>query len=188
MHVAATFNGTTSTIYINGVADNSVVFGQVQINQNTAELQIGARKGGNQWQGDLDEVMLFNRALSSSEIASLIQENQALRISTSISKENQKEESQMELIESDQDTMLGFKIYPNPVDDKLNVLMNSMEETFVEIMVYDMMGRLYIHNSVKTDSGRIELDFSSIKMASGTYLLMLDQGKGKMKRVKFIKK
>jgi hypothetical protein len=71
MHVAATFDGTKSTIYINGVQNSSRTYTPFQIIPNTAELQIGARKGNNRWVGDLDDVRIYNRALSASEIAVL---------------------------------------------------------------------------------------------------------------------
>lgn len=71
MHVAATFDGSKSTIYINGVPDNSATYGKTQIRSNTNPLVIGAKVTGYRWEGDLDNVMIYNRALSASEIANL---------------------------------------------------------------------------------------------------------------------
>lgn len=71
MHVAATFDGSKSTIYINGVADNSTTYGKTQIRSNTNPLMIGAKGVNYRWEGDLDNVMIYNRALSASEIANL---------------------------------------------------------------------------------------------------------------------
>lgn len=71
MHVTATFDGTKSALYINGVQNTSKVYPAFQIKSNTSELQIGARKGGNRWLGALDDVRVYNRALNLSEVASL---------------------------------------------------------------------------------------------------------------------
>src|SRR5690606_7357500 len=53
MHVAGTFDGSTSVIYINGVADYSAGYGPTPIKSNKAPLVIGARGTGNRWEGDL---------------------------------------------------------------------------------------------------------------------------------------
>lgn len=68
MHVAATFDGTTSKIYINGVLDKSVTYNPVTIISNTSPLYIGAVLASNRWKGGLDEVRLYNGALTATEI------------------------------------------------------------------------------------------------------------------------
>ncbi|MEX0883692.1 MAG: LamG domain-containing protein, partial [Cyclobacteriaceae bacterium] len=68
MHVAVTFDGRKSTIYINGEEDNSTTFNSTKINSNNAPVQIGAKYGDNRWTGALDDVRLYNEALSSSQI------------------------------------------------------------------------------------------------------------------------
>lgn len=68
MHVAATFDGTTSKIYINGVLDNSVTYNPVTIISNSSPLYIGAVLAANRWKGGLDEVRLYNGALTATEI------------------------------------------------------------------------------------------------------------------------
>jgi hypothetical protein len=71
MHVAITFDGSKSTIYINGIADNSATYSPSEINYSATPLQIGARKDSNRWSGDLDDVRVYNRALSAGEIENL---------------------------------------------------------------------------------------------------------------------
>lgn len=71
IHVAATFDGTNSTIYINGVADNSANYPNIKIRQNNNPLVIGARNSGYRWEGDIDNLMIYNRALSATEIKGL---------------------------------------------------------------------------------------------------------------------
>ncbi len=69
-HVAVTYDGTTVTLYLNGQPDG---FRAVDLNTtlNANGLTIGYRPGGSRWLGQLDEVMLFDRALAAGEIAAI---------------------------------------------------------------------------------------------------------------------
>ncbi len=73
-HIAVTFDGSTIKIYINGELTESGGTGIFGINR---ALRGEARIGGNAsfnggfWHGMIDEVLLFNRALSESEIKQL---------------------------------------------------------------------------------------------------------------------
>jgi T5SS/PEP-CTERM-associated repeat protein len=72
-HVALVKSGTTVTIYADGAAEGSnTVFGGAQ--DNALPLLIGYNPGeGTQgyWKGLLDELKIFNRALTPSEVAAL---------------------------------------------------------------------------------------------------------------------
>ncbi|MCH6236796.1 LamG-like jellyroll fold domain-containing protein [Cognataquiflexum rubidum] len=189
MHVAVTFNGTKTVMYINGVEDNSATYAPVTIRPNTTNLQIGAWDNINRWTGDLDEVRLYGKALSSSEILGIFSsQNSNFRTLAAVDKNKPVEELQTFNQEIPEDSMLGFKVYPNPVENLLIIQMNSKDQIQVDLIVYDMMGRQYINRSAITENGEIVLDLASIKMAAGTYLLMLDQGNGKTIQVRFIKK
>jgi len=71
-HVATTYDGTTLKIYINGQLAGSQAYGPINTNTQTPVL-IGARQTqGNPsalFQGSIDEVQIWNKALSASEIA-----------------------------------------------------------------------------------------------------------------------
>uniref|UniRef100_UPI003593BECE T9SS type A sorting domain-containing protein n=1 Tax=Aquiflexum sp. TaxID=1872584 RepID=UPI003593BECE len=147
-------------------------------------------RDANRWNGDLDDIRLYNRALDGAGIFSLYSNESIIaRQSAGVDKGQLEEKSQIEIYgTAEEDSMFGFKIYPNPVEDRLHIQMNSKEEIQVDIVVYDMMGRQYINRSAVPDNGEIVLDLASVRMASGTYLLIVDQGQGRMKQVKFIKK
>jgi len=72
VHLAATFDGSTWTLYRNGVAIGSNSAGLAPMTLN-ANWGIGARGGGGEhfFNGLIDEVRLYNRALSGAEIGSL---------------------------------------------------------------------------------------------------------------------
>ena len=79
-HVALTYDGTQVTAYINGQAIGNVpATGTIRNSQNASTcLMIGnepfsssVQSGNFGWPGRIDEVEIFNRALSSTEIASI---------------------------------------------------------------------------------------------------------------------
>jgi fibronectin type 3 domain-containing protein len=72
VHVAGTWNGTTMAIYYNGVLKASLAASGTN-GTTTDTLAIGAKNGsgtaGDYFQGTLDDVRVYNRGLSASEIA-----------------------------------------------------------------------------------------------------------------------
>src|SRR5262249_46257640 len=77
-HIAATLDTSSGdmAIYINGALDATGNSGYpgTGIHTSTAPVWIGAVNGGSgiqYWDGRMDEVQLFNRALSATEIASI---------------------------------------------------------------------------------------------------------------------
>jgi uncharacterized repeat protein (TIGR01451 family) len=72
MHVAATYDGTTMRMYINGVEENAIV-GPASIAANAIDLGIGANADGtNPFSGTLDDLKIYSRALSAAEIGTLM--------------------------------------------------------------------------------------------------------------------
>ncbi|MDI6858851.1 MAG: LamG domain-containing protein, partial [Dehalococcoidia bacterium] len=70
IHVAGTYDGTMMRIYYNGVLENSVP-GPPAINTNNEVLRVGQDASGRSFRGTLDDVRIYNRALSPAEIADL---------------------------------------------------------------------------------------------------------------------
>jgi|SRR5579883_3464784 len=72
-HVALTYNKSSgmATIYLNGIQAAQSQVGSVTA-QTTYDLWLGARyTGGTRWSGLMDEVSLYNRELSASEVWSI---------------------------------------------------------------------------------------------------------------------
>ena len=71
-HVAGVYNAATRTLdtYVNGVLDNGTLMGTVPASQvnSTVNVNIGRRTGGFYFNGIIDEVRIYNRALSQAEI------------------------------------------------------------------------------------------------------------------------
>jgi hypothetical protein len=71
-HAAAVFDGATKYLYVDGVLDASKPWANV-IDQTTDPVWIGSNSDypGRLWKGSIDEVAVYNRALSGNEIAAI---------------------------------------------------------------------------------------------------------------------
>ena len=71
-HGAITFDSGTLKFYIDGVLDNTIsALGPLTQFAESAVLQIGYCEGGGNFNGKIDEVRIYNRALSDAEILKL---------------------------------------------------------------------------------------------------------------------
>jgi len=71
-HVAGTYDGTTLQVYVNGVLDGSLTAGGA-IPSNALTLRIGADStGANLFSGLIDEVEVFNTALTQPQISAIV--------------------------------------------------------------------------------------------------------------------
>jgi Concanavalin A-like lectin/glucanases superfamily len=69
-HLAATFDGATLTLYVNGTQAASLAAGG-NIATSAGALRIGGNNIWPEWfSGQIDEVRIYNRALSPAEIQS----------------------------------------------------------------------------------------------------------------------
>ena len=72
-HVAGTFDGTTMTVYVNGSSDGSVPYnGTIPVNALPVRIGVDSTGAANFFTGWVDEVEIFNRALSQAEIQSIV--------------------------------------------------------------------------------------------------------------------
>ena len=67
-HLAATFDGSTLTTYLNGTKVNSAAY---QLNTGAGDLLIGHRSNYRTLQGSIDELRIYNRALSEEQVQAL---------------------------------------------------------------------------------------------------------------------
>ncbi|MDP3989038.1 MAG: LamG domain-containing protein [bacterium] len=69
-HVVLVFDGTSLTIYQDGVYANSSTFAQTSVNVNASDFYISNQFATNfyRFHGDIDDVRVYNRALSTDEV------------------------------------------------------------------------------------------------------------------------
>src|SRR5207249_7334058 len=70
-HLAATFDGTTVKGYLDGVQAFSVPGPATTIRSSSVKIGTSGSQVGNFFSGIIDEVLIYNRALTASEIAAL---------------------------------------------------------------------------------------------------------------------
>jgi hypothetical protein len=175
IHVAATFNGTQSSIYINGQLDASASYNAVKIIGNTDELQIGARKGNNRWLGGLDELMLFNRALSASEIKNLTSNVFARTMEEG--EEKSAETAELKGNSPDQKPafsageILEAKLYPNPAQKTINIKFPQAMDAAIQLSITDLAGKEIVHTTINGSSDLISYDLPLHMMNDGIYLV-----------------
>jgi hypothetical protein len=148
-HVAVTYNAFDSNLYINGVlvgtaANNTLMFSSplpftVGTQANLTTLQ---------FPGVIDEVLVYDRVLSGSEIEDIF---------TVLS------------IEDIDAFSSQVKVFPNPSSSTLSITYDSSLGTIKSFRITDNQGRLIVNNSFEGSETTIDLN----AIASGIYILEL---------------
>ena len=69
-HVVGSYDGTTASIYVDGVLSaSSATSGGTQVTNSTGDFFIGSRAAGSYWNGSIDEVLVTKSTISSNEVA-----------------------------------------------------------------------------------------------------------------------
>ncbi|MCH6202189.1 T9SS type A sorting domain-containing protein, partial [Aquiflexum sp. LQ15W] len=191
IHVAATYDGTTSRIYINGVENISASYGPINIGTTSGNLVIGALGSIQRFNGALDDIRLYGRALSAGEISQLANSSQAFRIlgtSDKINSEN-KLGGMTEDTERQREEPLEKPsyLYPNPVQDILNLMVFGKVKSPINIMIFDSKGVLITEREFETNNGVLTIDVNSLNLKPGIHILLVNK-EGNLETLKFIKK
>jgi len=80
----------------------------------------------------------------------------------------------------------NVKVYPNPVDDILNLKFKNLTSNLISVDLFGMDGRLLITDQINTSLNKLELDLTSV--SQGQYILMLSDISGKNQNFKILKK
>lgn len=189
IHVAVTFNGNRSELYINGVLDNAQNYSPTSIISNTAPLQIGTRNiGSNKWVGDMDDLRLYKKALSPAEIQQLYGFYAAARLAADREKEDMFYQANTDRSESPEiELPIISRIYPNPVDSDLHLDVPDLSDGETIVSLYDMRGNRVLERKLTVEGGKIYLNIRNLYLTPGSYVLLLNTD-GYPKVFKFIKK
>lgn len=88
-HVAAVFNGSNFKVYLNGVQEGTPT-ALASIYSSTSDTVLGSQSSASWWAGNIDELAIFNKALSGAEICALAQRGIAPTFDSVISDTNTK--------------------------------------------------------------------------------------------------
>lgn len=74
-HIVATYDGSTKLVYIDNVVDPTTITTSGSLNASAKEVSIGGHKQFDTWghffRGNIDEVRIYDRALSQAEVTQL---------------------------------------------------------------------------------------------------------------------
>lgn len=169
-HIVSTLTNDEITLYVDGELaeavspldeNNSIAF----ISPNRAFLAKSAYDVDPTWIGDIEEINIYNRALTADEILFLTLQGPAEGVSDV--------ESQPTLPES-----CGLmQNYPNPFNPSTTISYSLAENSRVRIGVYDVLGReLAMLVDGFQPAGRHTVSFDSGDLSSGVYLCRMDTG------------
>ena len=81
-----------------------------------------------------------------------------------------------DIVKEDKATKLDLNIYPNPVSTFATLKFESTNNSFANVYVYDLSGRIVLSetNSIKKGVNEISLDLSNLK--SGSYVVQIVDG------------
>jgi hypothetical protein len=177
MHIAATYDGITLKIYINGVLDASLSpAAPPAISSNTLSLGIGAQPDGtSKLMGAIDEVQVYNVALSATEIANLAT---AAPLPTQIV--SSMTSQPVELTEK-------LYSYPNPIIEKGTINFVLAHTGNYVLDLYDINGsRVAVLKQGKTEAGKLNTaEINSMHLTKGLYIVRLQTNDG-IKTLKII--
>ncbi|MES2133704.1 MAG: T9SS type A sorting domain-containing protein [Bacteroidota bacterium] len=67
-------------------------------------------------------------------------------------------------------------IYPNPSTDKLNIEINQTPQSDLNVLIYDVLGKVVYKNSEKNITGSLKLSVDVSGLQKGMYFLKLNDG------------
>lgn len=155
-HIVWTMSPTSSTIYVNGEAKITINEKGSNEGYHDDYSFIGARQvwgsPDNFFKGKLDEIKMYNRALSYTEIQSLYALNKPIITSNNIVKKT-------------------ISIYPNPASEILNI--EGLQSKTIG-HVYNSNGQMMFSKEIDAQSGHISVS----ELPFGLYILKMNVGDG----------
>ena len=157
-HYVFTYNGSQSKIYRNGTLVSTSNVAKNTVN-NIDIFTLGLTEGGsgNYFNGAIDDLKIYNYAITDSEVANLYNNNSTLAVSE-ISKTK------------------NIRIYPNPVKDFLHIKSDSVID---KVEVFSLEGK----KLKETNQNKIDVS----ELTSGVYIIKTIDNKGTIETNKFIK-
>jgi hypothetical protein len=169
-HIAITFDRGYMCSYVNGqfVDDTMSVVEYTSLNEyNTDDIFIGGfriYREGYQFFGSLDEVRIYDRALSAEEVQSLFE------LVTKVEKKSAEDNVSLEY------TL--YQNFPNPFNPVTRIAFSLPAAESVKLKVYNILGQtvvLLLDDNLQ--AGRHEVEFHAGYIPSGVYFYKLQAGK-----------
>jgi hypothetical protein len=163
-HTAFVFDGTNYKVYVDGVLDVNTHGPCGSISANIGNFLLG-----NEYTGDLDDILIYNRALTSSEITQLQGLGSSCCPDNSLSIDN--------LLPTK-----NFALFPNPTINSIKIQDEENSNSNFEYKIVDLVGRMVKKGKSKFND-EINVDYLKI----GIYIIQIETENGKKLTDKFIK-
>ena len=187
IHIVCVRNNTTMKIYLNGILNSTTNIGTVSLNNNPNAVT----KLGKQWanlnpnfeslNGKLDDLGIWNRALTQQEVESLYNANicyQTISVTdTLIINVNRTSYNPLAYTNT-------IKVYPNPTKDKITIDNGDLTKmTGYSIKIYNSVGQQLYQTTISQQ--QYSLDITQWG-GNGLYFLELKDNNGNIVDVKKI--
>jgi hypothetical protein len=160
-HMALTVSETEVALYLNGYLEATA---EVTVPQNliVGDASIGSWNLDREWTGMMDEVLIYDQALSEAQIDSLA------KIPPGISAVSDKETDNIPV------TCNLSQNYPNPFNPTTTIAYALKVNGKVRLSVYDLMGEevAVLVDGIQS-AGNHEAQFSGVNLTSGVYFYKL---------------
>jgi hypothetical protein len=194
IHVAATFDGSTSRIFVNGIEDISKQYSPFNIGTGSGNLIIGAFGTIQRFTGSIDDLRLYSSSLNNEEIKELFQGAANFRFGESLSDKfgNNSQSEPIQVMEfeprnSNSEIPIELNLYPNPVENVINIYPLWINNGNLSISIYSMSGAILFENEIEVLDQKLTIELSKISIKPGNYILVV-QDFNRREILKFIKK
>lgn len=147
-HYVGVYTANTMTFYRNGVLQGTTTNTHTNVSQASLPIWIGRGVSGNYFNGSLDDIGIWNRALTPNEISVLYQSTLSV----------------------DPFSTSSVKIYPNPASDFLQLEV-AAENIGTAYQIFDDLGRIVATGTMVDTT--IEIAVSSLK--TGMYFVKIGE-------------
>ncbi|MFA7289238.1 MAG: LamG-like jellyroll fold domain-containing protein [Melioribacteraceae bacterium] len=171
INIVGVFDGVNATVYLNGVLKGSLPLGGTV---KTGILPMLGKSGTtgtvSYFSGSMDNVQIFNYALSQEEITNIYNSVRIPAIKVPVSVEDQTNGAIPNVYSLSQN-------YPNPFNPTTTINYQIPKEGIVQLRVFDILGREVstLVNEVQTP-GNHKVNFDGKYLSSGVYFYRLTSG------------
>jgi hypothetical protein len=154
--LCASYDSTQAKLYVNGTLDTAISFtGNIGYSNN--DLVIGYTTSGpnDYYKGKIDEIKIYNRALSSTEIASMYALNSGIND-----------------VHSQSENTLS--VYPNPNTGNFTIESILQRNAICTVMLSNMIGEKVWSNSYQMQAGKNTTSININTLLPGVYFLQIE--------------
>ncbi len=166
LHVATTYDADSQIIYLNGERSHARLAGAPMQRTSTVSVRMGAQSEefdeSRRYHGYMDEVLVYDRALSTAEIQQVYQGPM-----TSL---------------GEVAPLIKAEVFPNPCREEVRVKWSLADERPGQVVLYDLLGQAIRHIPIHSSITSIPLG----DIPTGIYLLSL-QHKDQQQTIRLVK-